>query len=78
MMKPVDLVERALDASSADGDRVLDPFGGSRSTVITAERTGLMASLVELDPRDCDVILARWEAFTGLRAERLSAIIAAA
>jgi DNA modification methylase len=77
-MKPVALVERAIEASSAAGDRVLDPFGGSGSTLIAAERTGRAASLVELDPRFCDVILARWEAFTGERAERVSAIELAA
>jgi DNA modification methylase len=70
-MKPVELVERALEASSASGDRVLDPFGGSGSTLVAAERTGRVASLVELDPRYCDVILARWETFTGGVAERI-------
>jgi DNA modification methylase len=77
-MKPVALVERAIEASSASGDRVLDPFGGSGSTLIAAERTGRVASLVELDPRYCDVILARWEAFTGMRAERLPVMPVAA
>lgn len=77
-MKPVELVERALEASSAPGDRVLDPFGGSGSTLIAAERTGRVASLVELDARYCDVILARWEAFTGRVAERVSTAAAIA
>jgi DNA modification methylase len=76
-MKPVELVERAIEASSAAGDGVLDPFGGSGSTLIAAERTGRIASLVELDPGYCDVILARWEQFTGQRPERVSAVAAA-
>jgi DNA modification methylase len=49
------------------------PFGGSGSTLIAAERTGRLGSLVELDPRYCDVIVARWERFSGRVAERADA-----
>lgn len=68
--KPVELVERAIEASSASGDLVLDPFMGSGSTLIAAERTSRVGAGVELDPVYCDVIVARWEAFTGMTAEK--------
>jgi DNA modification methylase len=67
-MKPLALVERALSNSSREGDRVLDLFLGSGSTLIAAERTGRICLGVELDPVYCDVIVARWEAFTGQQA----------
>jgi DNA modification methylase len=67
-MKPVALIERALRNSSKSRDIVLDPFGGSGSTLIAAEKTGRQARLVELDPRYCDVIVRRWEDFAGGRA----------
>ena len=70
-MKPLPLMERAIDNSSRPGALVLDPFAGSGSTLIAAERTGRVCAAVELDPRYCDVILARWEAFSGGQAERL-------
>ena len=70
-MKPLPLMERAIDNSSRPGALVLDPFAGSGSTLIAAERTGRVCAAVELDPRYCDVILARWEAFTGGQAERV-------
>jgi DNA modification methylase len=70
-MKPPELVERAITASSAAGDLVLDPFGGAGSTLIACERSGRVGALVELEPRYCDVILARWERFSGSRAELL-------
>jgi DNA modification methylase len=63
--KPVELVERALANSSKSGDLVLDLFGGSGSTLIAAEKTGRTAFLMELDPRYADVIILRWQAFTG-------------
>ncbi|MDJ0685388.1 MAG: site-specific DNA-methyltransferase [Alphaproteobacteria bacterium] len=63
--KPVRLVERALRNSSRRGDVVLDVFGGSGSTLIACERTGRAARLVELDPRYVDVIVRRWQEFTG-------------
>ena len=64
-MKPVGLVERAIRNSSARGGLVLDPFGGSGTTLIAAERTGRIARLIELDPKYCDVIVERWQAETG-------------
>lgn len=67
-MKPLELVERALENSSRRGDLVLDPFVGSGTTVIACERTGRRARAVELDPRYCDVVVARWETFTGRQA----------
>jgi DNA modification methylase len=63
-MKPVSLVERALRNSSQRGDLVLDPFGGSGTTLIAAEATGRKAALLELDPKYVDVILRRWQEFT--------------
>jgi DNA modification methylase len=67
-MKPVELVERAINNSSRRGDVVLDPFGGSGTTLIAAERTGRIARLAELDPKYVDVIVKRWEDFTGGKA----------
>ena len=64
-MKPVGLVERAIRNSSPRGGLVLDPFGGSGTTLIAAERTGRVARLLELDPKCCDVIIERWQAETG-------------
>jgi DNA modification methylase len=67
-MKPVVLVERAVRNSSKTRDTVLDPFGGSGSTLIACEKTGRQARLVELDPRYCDVIIMRWQEFSGVAA----------
>jgi site-specific DNA-methyltransferase (adenine-specific) len=72
-MKPVELVVRAIGNSSREGDRVLDPFGGSGSTLIAAEQTGRKACLLEIDPLYCDVIVRRWEEFSGRTAERTGA-----
>jgi DNA modification methylase len=69
-MKPVPLIEYCIGNSSKQGDRVLDLFGGSGSTLIACENTGRKAFLMELDPRYCDVIVTRWEAATGGKAER--------
>jgi DNA modification methylase len=69
-MKPVELVERAIRNSSKSRDIVLDLFGGSGTTLIACERTGRAARLVELDPNYVDVIVTRWQEFTG-RAARL-------
>jgi DNA modification methylase len=71
--KPVELATRALGYSSRPGENVLDTFGGSGSTLIAAERTGRKAFLMELDPLYCDVIVERFENFTGRKAERISA-----
>ena len=67
-MKPVGLVERMLQASARSGDIVLDGFGGSGTTMIAADRLGMSARLMELDPRFVDVIVQRWEAYTGRKA----------
>ena len=71
-MKPVELVERAINNSSKLGEMVLDGFGGSGSTLIAAEKTGRVARLIELDPKFCDVIVKRWEEYTGKKAELLA------
>lgn len=64
-MKPVELVSRAIRNSSKAGDLVVDLFGGSGSTLISAEKANRRANLMELDPAYCDVIVRRWEQFTG-------------
>ncbi len=69
-MKPVDLVERAIRNSSRPGDVVLDPFGGSGTTLIAAEKAGRVARLIELDPKYADVIVRRWQEWTGRQAMR--------
>jgi DNA modification methylase len=68
--KPVELAERAIQYSTQAGENVLDLFGGSGSTLIGALRTGRKAYLIELDPAYCDVIVQRYEQFTGKRAKR--------
>jgi DNA modification methylase len=70
--KPVELALRAMQYSSLAGDNVLDLFGGSGSTLIGAEQTGRHAYLMELDSLYCDVIVQRWEKFTGRKADRIS------
>ena len=72
-MKPVELVERAMRNSSRPGNVVLDPFGGSGTTLIAAEKSGRVARLIELDPKYVDVIVRRWEEFTGKQAVREAA-----
>ncbi|HOL72090.1 MAG TPA: site-specific DNA-methyltransferase [Bryobacteraceae bacterium] len=67
-MKPVELVERAIRNSSKSRDTVLDPFAGSGSTAIACEKTGRQARLIELEPRYCDVIVRRWQEFSGREA----------
>lgn len=69
-MKPVELVERAIRNSSRPGNVVLDPFGGSGTTLIAAEKSGRLARLIELDPKYVDVIVRRWQDWTGKRATR--------
>ena len=64
-MKPVALVERAIRNSSKSRDIVLDPFGGSGSSLIACEKAGRQARLIELDPKYCDVIVRRWLEFSG-------------
>jgi DNA modification methylase len=66
--KPVELATRAIQYSSRRDENVLDLFGGSGSTLIAAEQTGRRAFLMELDALYCDVIVTRWEQFTGQKA----------
>lgn len=67
-MKPVELFEYQIKNSSKPSDVVLDLFGGSGTTAIACEKTGRKARLMELDPKYCDVIVKRWEEFTGKKA----------
>jgi len=71
--KPVELAVIAIQYSSKPGENVLDLFGGSGSTLIGCEQTGRHAYLMEIDPLYCDVIVQRWEQFSGQRAERVAA-----
>lgn len=70
-MKPVELMEYQILNNTKGQDVVLDLFGGSGSTLIACEKTGRKARLMELDPKYCDVIVKRWEDFTGKKAELL-------
>ena len=64
-VKPVAMIEDALRDCSHRGEIVLDPFGGSGTTLIAAERTGRRARLMEIDPLYCDVTVRRWQKLTG-------------
>ena len=70
-MKPVSLIVRAIENSSKMGDVVLDTFGGSGSTLIACKQTARTAMLSELDPGYVDVIVKRWENYTGKKARRV-------
>ena len=63
--KPVALMERAVVNSSRPGDLLVDLFGGSGSTLIACQRLGRRSRLMEIDPRYVDVIVRRWQGFTG-------------
>ncbi len=67
--KPVELVARCLRNSTDHGNRVLDPFLGSGTTMIACETIGRFCRAIELDPRYVDVAVKRWQAFTGQKAE---------
>jgi site-specific DNA-methyltransferase (adenine-specific) len=67
-MKPVALFEYQMLNNTKGGDIVLDSFGGSGTTLIAAEKNGRVAYLMELDPKYCDVIIKRWQDFTGKEA----------
>ena len=71
--KPVELAVRAIQYSSLQGENVLDLFGGSGSTLIGCEQTGRKAYLMEIDPLYTDVIVRRWQEFTGKKADRIAA-----
>lgn len=68
-MKPVELMEYQIENNTKGSDAVLDLFGGSGSTLIACEKTGRHARLMELDPKYCDVIVKRWQDFTGKKAK---------
>lgn len=67
--KPIALCARAIKSSSREGEIVLDVFGGSGSTMIACEQLNRSARLVELEPKWCDVIIQRWENYTGEKAQ---------
>jgi len=71
-MKPVALFEYQMLNNTKGGDMVLDLFGGSGTTLLAAEKHGRHAYLMELDPKYCDVIVKRWEDFTGKTAQLLT------
>jgi len=73
-MKPVALVERMMLASSQETDLVFDPFGGSGTTLITAEKTNRRCRIMELDPKYADVIIERWQDYTGKTAKHISGL----
>lgn len=70
-MKPVRLFGYLIANSSQNNDIVLDNFGGSGTTLIACEQLGRKARLIEIDPHYCDVIIARWEKYTGKTAEKI-------
>ena len=69
--KPVELIEKAILNSSKSEDLVIDLFGGSGSTLLACEKTKRKSNLMDLDPKYCDVIIKRWEDFTGQTAKLL-------
>lgn len=71
-VKPIELFERCIRNSSSKGDIILDCFAGSGTTLIACEKSGRIARLMELDPRYADVIIRRWQDFTGRKATRES------
>lgn len=71
-MKPIPLCARAILNSSDPGDNVLDPFGGSGSTLMACEQTGRSCFTMEYDPKYAEVIIKRWESFTGEKAIKIS------
>lgn len=71
-MKPVKLIARQLRNSSRKGETVIDPFGGSGTTLIACEQMGRRCGTVELDPHYAKVIVKRWEDMTGQRAQRVA------
>jgi len=71
-MKPVEMIENQVKICSNSGGNVMDFFGGSGSTLIACEKTNRKCFMMELDPRYCDVIVSRFENFTGKKAELLN------
>lgn len=71
-MKPIELVSKAIQNSSLPNDKILDLFGGSGTTLIACEQLNRNCYMMEIDPHYCDVIIKRWEEFTGEKAELIS------
>lgn len=71
-MKPISLVQRMISYSSREGEIVLDLFGGSGSTMVACQKLNRKCYMMELDPKYCDVIVKRWEDFTGQKAKLLT------
>ncbi|MFA5753588.1 MAG: DNA methyltransferase, partial [Bacteroidales bacterium] len=71
MMKPIKVLARMMLNSTKPGNIVMDLFGGSGSTLITAEQLGRTCYMMEFDPKYVDVIVDRWEKFTGRKAEKI-------
>lgn len=71
-MKPLKLIARQIRNSSREGEAVLDLFGGSGTTLIACEQMNRRCFMMEFDPHYADVIVARWEALTGLKALKIS------
>lgn len=71
-MKPIELMARAIGNSARRAEIVLDLFGGSGSTLIACEQMERKCYMMELDTKYCDVIIRRWEAFTGNKAEKIN------
>lgn len=71
-MKPIPLFDYLMRNNTKAGNKVLDLFAGSGTTIIAAEQNGRRAYCMELDPKYCDVIIDRWETFTGKKAERIN------
>lgn len=69
-MKPIELIDKALMNSSKNEDIIYEPFGGSGSTLISAEKNNRICYAIELDPKYCDTIIQRWEDFTGNKATK--------
>ena len=72
--KPVEMMERVMKSSAPSGAVTIEPFLGSGSTLIAAEKTGRTCYGMELDPKYCDVIVKRWEDFTGKKAELVTKV----
>lgn len=71
-MKPVELCEKAVRNSSRRDDIVLDLFLGSGSTLIACEKTDRICYGMEIDPKYCDVVVKRWEDYTGRQAVKVN------
>lgn len=70
--KPIEMINRAISNSTKIGEIVLDLFGGSGPTLISCEKLNRICRINELDPIYCDVIIDRWEQFTGKKAVKIN------